>query len=305
VSGIVLHSYDASPFTQRVLRMLGLKNLEWRWVETPMMPPKDDLVALTGGYRGTPVLQLGSDIYIDSTLIALELERRHPEPSLFPARDTGASLELVAWHDAFFRAGLKIILAMSAHSWPEPFRKDRESLFADIDFDAAGLDLGCSRAQYRAHASLIDRQLADGRPYLAGERAGFVDAFAYPLLWFMRGALPAVADELLDGCRNIPAWESRIAALGEGRRTRIEASAAFDEALSSKVREPPAVDPQDAQGLREGMRVRIEPMDTRRGTVEGEVWVAQPNEIAIRRRHALTGAVTVHFPRIGYRVTPL
>jgi hypothetical protein len=36
--------------------MLAIKGLDWRSVTTSMMPPKDDLIALTGGYRGTPVL---------------------------------------------------------------------------------------------------------------------------------------------------------------------------------------------------------------------------------------------------------
>ncbi|TFH41515.1 MAG: glutathione S-transferase family protein, partial [Lysobacterales bacterium] len=51
MSRLILWSYDASPFTQKALRMLGLKGPEWGWVETPMMPPKDELLALTGGYR--------------------------------------------------------------------------------------------------------------------------------------------------------------------------------------------------------------------------------------------------------------
>jgi hypothetical protein len=84
MTDLILHSYDASPFTQRVLKMLAIKSVEWRSVTTPMMPPKDDLLALTGGYRGTPVLQIGADIYIDSQRIARELEERVPLPSLFP-----------------------------------------------------------------------------------------------------------------------------------------------------------------------------------------------------------------------------
>ena len=79
MTDLILHHYDASPFTQRVLRMLGIKGLEWRSVTTPMMPPKDDLLALTGGYRGTPVLQIGADVYIDSQRIARELETRYPQ----------------------------------------------------------------------------------------------------------------------------------------------------------------------------------------------------------------------------------
>ena len=50
-----------------------------------MMLPKPDVIALTGGYRRTPVLQIGSDVYCDTALIAEVLERIRPEPTLYPA----------------------------------------------------------------------------------------------------------------------------------------------------------------------------------------------------------------------------
>ena len=299
----ILHSYDASPFTQRVLRLLGIKNLRWRWVETPMMPPKDDLMILTGGYRGTPVLQIGADIYIDSMLIALELERRNPHPTFFPARDPGTALAFVTWSDAFFRAGLEIILAMSAHTWPESFRRDREFLFSDIDFASVAEGLAYARAQYRARATLLERQLGDGRGFLGGEQPGLADAFAQPFVWFMRGVLPEVAAEMLDDLPHVSAWERRVAERGEGQRTRIEAATALDEALASSPQTRREIDPRDAQGLQAGMKVRVTPSDTRRGAVEGEIVIAMPNEIGISRTHARTGSVVVHFPRIGYGVS--
>ena len=40
--------------------------------------PKPDLMPLTGGYRKTPVLQVGADIYCDTQLIMLEIEKRAP-----------------------------------------------------------------------------------------------------------------------------------------------------------------------------------------------------------------------------------
>ena len=88
---LILWGYDASPFTQRALRVLGMKKAEWKFVETPMMPPKDDLVALTGGYRGTPVLQIGADVYIDSQRIALELETPLPGADAVPVPAIPAS----------------------------------------------------------------------------------------------------------------------------------------------------------------------------------------------------------------------
>ena len=298
----ILHAYDASPFTQRALRMLGIKDLDWRWVETPMMPPKDDLLTLTGGYRGTPVLQIGGDVYVDSQLIALEFERRYPEPSLFPARNVGIALALVKWSDAFFRSGLKILLAMCSDSWPEEFRKDREFLFPDIDFAGVGGELSHARAQFRAHAWLLEQQLADGRAFLGGALPGLADANAHPFLWVMHVVLPGVACELLEGFPHLTAWERRVAERGEGRRTRIGASEALAEAQAAAPQRRREIDPHDAQGLEAGMRVSIGPDDTRRGEVEGEVVVALPNEIAILRQHPRVGTVVVHFPRLGYRV---
>lgn len=304
MSDLVLWSYDASPFTQKALRMLGIKGLAWRWVETPLMPPKDDLVTLTGGYRGTPVLQVGADVFVDSQLIAVELERRHPQPTLFPA-GTGLELALVKWSDAFFRSGLKIALALMLPDWPDEFRQDRQYLFPDIDFETVGEDFEHARSQFRAHAAVLEAQLADGRRFLAGDRPGLADVQAHPFLWLARGGFPELAAQLLEGFGRLQEWEQAMTGIGEGTRTAITAQqglAAARAASPATVRE---VDPADAQGLRLGQRVEVMPDDTRRGAVQGEVVVAAPNRIALRRVHEALGEVVVHFPRLGYRVRPL
>lgn len=50
-----------------------------------MIMQKPDLIPLTGGYRKTPVLQIGADIYCDTALIVDVLEKLYPERSLFKA----------------------------------------------------------------------------------------------------------------------------------------------------------------------------------------------------------------------------
>jgi glutathione S-transferase len=85
MTDIILHHYDISPYSEKVRTGLGLKGLAWASVELPVIMPKPNLTALTGGYRKTPVLQIGADIYCDSQLIMRELERRHPSPSFYPA----------------------------------------------------------------------------------------------------------------------------------------------------------------------------------------------------------------------------
>ena len=57
---IVLHHYPTSPYAELVRLALGMKGLEYRSVTIPAILPKPDLVALTGGYARTPVLQVGA-----------------------------------------------------------------------------------------------------------------------------------------------------------------------------------------------------------------------------------------------------
>lgn len=305
MTDLILHHYDASPFTQRALRMLGLKQLAWRSVQMPMMPPKDDLVALTGGYRGTPVLQTGAQLYVDSQLIARRLEELHPQPSLFPGRDAGLQLALVKWSDQFFRTGLKLVLGALSDQWPESFRRDREHLFPDIDFAHVGAEAPHWRSQFRAHAWLLEQQLADGRAWLAGAAPSLADIHAQPFVTMLRGALPAVAAELLDDFGALGAWERRVQALGEGQRTEIDARTAHGAAREASVPWSVDVDPRDAQGLRAGITVEIEPDDTQRGGSIGELVILRANEVAIRRSDDRVGTVLVHFPRLGYRVKPV
>jgi len=301
MSELFLHHYDASPFTQRVLRMLGVKRLAWRSVVTPMLPPKDDLVALTGGYRGTPVLQIGADVYIDSQRIARELEHRFPNPTLFPDGNAGLAYAMVKWADAFFRSGLHMAISLTSAAWPAEFRRDRQQLFPDVDFD--GIDLEHAKSQLHAHASFVDQQLADGRPFLLGASPGLVDIHAWTIPWFARASMPVV-NELLADLPRLAAWERRIAGLGEGTRIESTPEDAFAAACGTSP-EPGVVDAGDAQDLVRGMDVEVLPDDTQRGAVRGRVVAAGPNEIAVERSHPRCGVVVVHFPRLGYRVRPV
>ncbi len=305
MTGIILHHYDASPFTQKALRMLGLKNLGWRSVETPMMLPKPDLVCLTGGYRGTPVMQIGADIYIDSQGIARELERRHPEPTFFPSADAGLAYALVKWSDEFFQAGLKMALALLGPDWDAAFREDRQALFAHLDFDDMDKETGHAMAQLCASAALLDAQLADGRSFLSGDRAGLADIQAFGVPWFTRAAMP-VTEQLFCNFEHLPAWEARMAELGEGDRQPIDVAEAHRVARESQPDLTSEIGGNDAQGLEAGMPVKVRPDDfSLRGAVEGTVLRASALELAVHRSTDDFGDLVIHFPRLGYRVEPL
>src|SRR5215475_4002967 len=99
---LILHHYDISPYAEKIRLVMGLKGLRWRSVHIPIVMPKPDLTALTGGYRLTPVLQVGADIYCDTKVIARRLERERSRPTLFPAADAAAVRGLAFWGESIF-----------------------------------------------------------------------------------------------------------------------------------------------------------------------------------------------------------
>src|SRR5258708_20992820 len=84
MADLILHHYPNSPFSEKVRVAFGIKQLAWRSVVIPNIMPKPDLMPLTGGYRKTPVMQVGADVYCDTQLIMLEIEKRAPKPPLLP-----------------------------------------------------------------------------------------------------------------------------------------------------------------------------------------------------------------------------
>src|SRR5689334_2688291 len=176
MTDIILHHYETSPYSEKVRLGLGLKGLAWRSVEIPVIMPKPDLTALTGGYRKTPVLQIGADIYCDSQLIMRELERRHPTPSFYPA-GRGAADALAWWAEkTMFLPAVSIAFAKRPEVLPKGFLEDRAK-FSGRNIDPAVMLAAVPNQldQLRAHFDWLDRTLADGRPFLQGPAASLAD----------------------------------------------------------------------------------------------------------------------------------
>src|ERR1700741_1569881 len=138
MTDLILHHYEISPYSEKVRAILGFKLLRWSSVVQPMVMPKPDQVALTGGYRRAPVLQLGRDIYCDSRLIARVLDRLHPERLLVPASQAAScaafqSLEPILFFagvaTAMQPAGLKSVAEEIGQQGLEAFFKDRAVMF--------------------------------------------------------------------------------------------------------------------------------------------------------------------------------
>ena len=297
---ILFHHYDSSPFSEKVRVCFGIKQLAWGAVDQPVIMPKPELVALTGGYRRIPVMQIGADIYCDSQLIVRELDRRYPTPSLFPYGDAGLAHANGLWADRIvFPAAVAIIFGGLGDKVPSAFIEDRTKLTGRA-FDPAAMQAAIPhmQAQLRANVALLADQLADGRAFLGGDQPGLVDANAYYNLWFIRAAYPPAAS-LFDDLPHVFAWLERVRAIGHGQPSAVSR----EEALAiARASEPLAgtIAPQDAALA--GKHIAIAADDYGRDAIEGVLVGSSEHHLAIRREDPRTGEVVVHFPRIGYTV---
>jgi len=305
VAEIILHHYPQSPVSEKVRIALGIKGLDWRSVTIPRLPPKPDLMPLTGGYRLTPVLQAGADIYCDSICIIRELERRFPEPSLFPGGAAGMIWGVSRWTDgALFRNVIALVFVDAGESMPAEFWADRGTLYfgADFDQDAIRAQLPELLASIRAQFGWMEARAATGRTFMLGDRPGLPDALCYYLLWFIRGRY-SKGPEFLSQFPNLCAWEQRVAALGHGNPSELSAVEALEIAQGAEPAAPEKVDPDDPLGLQLGDPVQVLPEAMDGVTaVAGRLRFLDAQTVTLDRDDERVGRVAIHFPRIGYRI---
>jgi glutathione S-transferase len=301
MSDLILHHYDFSNFAEKARLMLGFKRLAWRSVEQPPILPKPNLVPLTGGYRRIPVLQDGADLWCDTRLIARELERRAPSPTLFPERTRGFADTIAWWAEhQFMRPVALFVSGINADHMPAGLHEDRARLHGlpppsiEAVRKAAIRNLHLVRPQI---AWLAD-MLQDGRPFLLGGTPCIADFAAYHVVWFLKGRHIDCRQELAPYPRLL-AWRDRMTAIGHGQRTDIDPAQALAVARDSEPMTPRPSQPQDGDP-QPGERARARPADNAKDWVEGEVNFIDAHEIALLRDDPQVGRVAVHFPRLGY-----
>ncbi len=305
MTDIILHHYPTSPFSEKIRLVLGYKKLAWKSVVIPAIMPKPDVVALTGGYRKTPFLQIGSDVYCDSALICDVLEHLQPAPTLYPPQQRGLARILAQWADStLFWAAMAYNLqakgaaAMFAGAPPEvakAFGADRAAMSAGM----TRLRPGDASAAYKSYLRRI-ANLLEGQNFLLGSAPCVADFAAYHPLWFSRVRVPVMAG-VLDATPLVLAWMDRMAALGQGQMERFsstEAIAVCAASTAAQARSDAFF--QDEHGIPLGSRVTVAAENFGQETTEGELLAATRTRYTLRRLDPRAGTVQVHFPRVGY-----
>jgi glutathione S-transferase len=302
---VILHHFEQSPFSEKVRLAFGLKNIAWSSALISRIMPRPDLMPMTGGYRRTPVMQIGADIYCDTQCILRELERRFPEPTLFPNKDEGIAWASAMWTDrSFFQNTVNLVFGSLADKVPQDFIEDREKL-RGAKFDVAAMTAAIPqmRDQFRAHVGWIESQLGYGRAWITGDKPGLCDVNAFMNIWYVRAHLPG-AEAMLAEFGHTRAWEERLRAVGHGKRSEISTAAALDMAAGATPQTAEAADPNDPNGRKPGDRVEIAPDDYGKISVAGEIVALSSQHIAIRRHDPRAGEIVVHFPRAGFVLVP-
>jgi glutathione S-transferase len=318
MSDIILHHYPNSPFSEKIRLIFGYKGINWQSVIIPVIMPKPDVVALTGGYRKTPFMQIGADIYCDSALICDVLEMMQPEPTLYPEHQKGAARIIAQWADTtlfwaamaynFSPAGSAQMFgidttqgspqATEAIANAKMFAEDR----AKMRLGAPRLPAADAAASYKSYLRRIANML-DEHPFLMGDKPCIADFAVYHPLWFTRHRTPVMAG-IFDATPDVLTWMDRMAAIGHaqsGNLTAIDsiAIAAMNTPASIKNSAENATF-QDEHGIPPGSMVTIASETFGPEPTQGELVAATRMHYTLRRKDERAGIVHVHFPRIGF-----
>ncbi|MHC8390402.1 glutathione S-transferase family protein [Pseudomonas sp. MDT2-39-1] len=308
MSELILHHYPTSPFAEKARLLLGFKGLSWRSVKIAPIMPKPDLTALTGGYRRTPVLQIGADIYCDTSLIARRLEQEKALPAFFPEGQEMIAATFAAWADSVvFQHAVSLVfqpesIAVRFGNLPpeaiKAFLADRAGLFSGGS--ATKLSAEQARHQWPTLMARLEQQLQrEQGDFLLGEPSIADFALAHPL-WFLK-ATPVTAP-LVDAYPAVSAWFGRVMGFGHGAFSEMSSEEALEIARNATPAALPDEQFDEPNGFEVGQRVVIAATDYGVDPVAGELLFAGHEELILRREDERGGVVHVHFPRFGFRI---
>jgi len=304
MTDLILHHFDSSPFSEKLRLILGFKQLAWRSVRVPIILPKPDVVALTGGYRRTPVLQIGADIYCDTALAARVIDGVAPSPPLYPEAAGGLQHLVAQWADSTLfwtaipyasqPAGLAAMFAGVSPDVVKAFAADRAAMTAGM----RRVTTADATVMLGTYCAWLESMLAAGSPFLLGDAPCIADFSVAHALWYVHRAPPVLG--VLAPFARLTAWYGRVIAFGHGAREELSSEDAIGIAAGAGGHAPAQV--EAGLGFDAGAQVTVSAIDYAVDLVPGTLVGLSATEVVIERRDERAGTVHVHFPRIGYQI---
>ncbi len=257
------------------------------------------------GYRRTPVLQIGADVFCDTNIILPTLERLYPEPALYPAGFGALSQALsFNWERTVWIPVIGVLVHFLG-DLPADFIKDRKDgyLYIDISKDAMEPEFDLNLQRVCAQLAWLKEGLADGRKFLFGEAPSALDlGYYHPISLIRKNGPPTDVDRILGLAPIIP-WYERMTGLGHGKPSELSAEAALG--IAKDATPAPVshiVSAADPSGLREGAAVTVTPDDNAKVPVAGTLVAADAKEVILHRNDPQAGDIHLHFPRAGFQM---
>lgn len=304
----LLHHYWLSPFSEKMRLLLGHCDIAWGSVEHSMRLPRPELTLLTGGYRKMPVLQVGADIYCDTSLMTEQVMAWSGRRDLLPEDRAQEIQALAAWADSrlFFIVitssmggqAMRALRREHGATWMELLRVvwDRVRMMRGADVPRIPPKV----AKRELHAFLGEMEGAMEGDFRFGDHPTVADFSLYHVLRFGHETLRA------DQLRNYPRlldWMARMAAIGHGSyhdvpiRDALEIAAVNTPAEVGMAVAPPA-------DCDIGDPVTVRPSDYGTDPTTGVLIGATESSWILRREVDELGTLHVHFPREGFRLRP-
>jgi glutathione S-transferase len=305
MSQVILHHYPLSPYSEKIRLALGLKDVTWSSVDIPIWTPRPKLTPMTGGYRRTPILQVGAEFYCDTLHILRLIEVLGSSGSLYPKGLEGLAKALGWWIEKSSFMNAVCLTIGNMPGLPRELIDERRPLFR-VNLDPKALRP--KRAMYlqrvNAHIAWLAEVLADGRKFVLGPDPSAADLSAYHPIWFARQNGGSEVNELISFASVIDPWYKRVAAIGHGSFSEMTPDQAIEVAKANEPSDPHEWS-SEAQniGLRRGDWVSVTP-DDYGNPVYGRVLEWTPDELVLRHEDPSVGKVNLRFPRVGFDVAP-
>ena len=304
---IIVYGYEMAPNPQKLFQFLALFKVSFKYVEVPVTIPRPGLAEIGITYRRTPLLSIGSDMYVDNALIL--------EKICDIAQHSDSELDVCANHveyDALGQQAFRCAAALLPRDTPmlndEVFLSDRSDLIGR-PFDPEILSESRPRtiSAMLTLVNLIESHfLRDGkRFFLGGTKPTTADMHLYwSINWGLRRYTGAQPEISLSTHPKIFEWLSDVDSFILGRRidTKIDMTEAYKVLQLPPSHEYAKFVPhvsENPEKLSQGQRIAVTPVDTGRNHPQyGELISLNYEQVCLRNDKGLV----MHFPRTGYSV---
>ncbi len=322
----IVYGWEGSPFFRKLQLVLLFKRIPHHVVLVSWTPPRPELLQLGITYRRAPVLAIGSDLYLDTSLAVQALEARFPQhPLLSEHRGLQEALAFQLADRALVQLAVGLF---PMDTLPAEFVRDRVGfLGAEPATDPAVIEARRSAAlsSLRSHLQWVEGQLASQATQsraapatlLGTKGTSYLDLSLFTVLDWI-STMPAAAANLGPNASEFPLVRAWLATMGvavaceQENHHKLARTIGGDEAAAHLLEATATASPCECQVdecepllqagyLKVGQKVAVTPTDMGKVPQHGSL-VGINSRAMVLKVEAGSGVVFVHAPRLGFEV---